>query len=30
LLAELEEVEAALTHAKQEEDQLPDVIKTFQ
>jgi hypothetical protein len=30
LLAELEEVEAALAQAKQEEDQLPDVIKTFQ
>jgi chromosome segregation ATPase len=30
LLAELEEVEAALTHAKQEEDQLPDIIKTLQ
>jgi uncharacterized coiled-coil DUF342 family protein len=30
LLAKLEEVEAALTHAKQEEDQLPVVIKTLQ
>jgi chromosome segregation ATPase len=30
LLAELEEVEIALTHAKQEEDQLPDIIKTLQ
>jgi chromosome segregation ATPase len=30
LLAELEEVEAALTQAKQEEDQLPNVIKTLQ
>jgi hypothetical protein len=30
LLAELKEVEAALTRAKQEEDQLPVVIKTLQ
>jgi chromosome segregation ATPase len=30
LLAELEEVEAALTQAKQEEDQLPDAIKVLQ
>jgi uncharacterized coiled-coil DUF342 family protein len=30
LLTELEEVEVALTQAKQEEDQLPDVIKTLQ
>jgi DNA repair exonuclease SbcCD ATPase subunit len=30
LLAELEEVEAALTQAKQEEDQLPDAIKALQ
>jgi chromosome segregation ATPase len=30
LLAKLEEVETALTHARQEEDQLPDVIKALQ
>jgi uncharacterized coiled-coil DUF342 family protein len=30
LLAELEKVEAALTQAKQEEDQLPDAIKALQ
>ncbi|XP_066323291.1 uncharacterized protein [Miscanthus floridulus] len=30
LLAELKEVEAALTHAQQEENQLPDAIKTLQ
>nr|AGT16306.1 hypothetical protein SHCRBa_026_B05_R_50 [Saccharum hybrid cultivar R570]AGT16331.1 hypothetical protein SHCRBa_026_F17_F_200 [Saccharum hybrid cultivar R570] len=30
LLAELKEVEAALTHAKQEESQLPDAIKALQ
>jgi uncharacterized coiled-coil DUF342 family protein len=30
LLAELEEVEIALTHARQEENQLPDVIKALQ
>jgi chromosome segregation ATPase len=30
LLAELKEVEAALTHARQEENQLPDAIKTLQ
>jgi chromosome segregation ATPase len=30
LLAELEEVETALAHTKQEESQLPDVIKTLQ
>jgi uncharacterized coiled-coil DUF342 family protein len=29
LLAELEEVETALTHARQEESQLPDVIKVL-
>jgi chromosome segregation ATPase len=29
LLAELEEVETALTHARQEENQLPDVIKAL-
>jgi hypothetical protein len=30
LLAELEEVEIALTHARQEEDQQSDVIKALQ
>jgi uncharacterized coiled-coil DUF342 family protein len=30
LLAELEEVETALAHARQEENQLPDVIKALQ
>jgi hypothetical protein len=30
LLAELKEVEAALTHARQEESQLPDAIKALQ
>jgi chromosome segregation ATPase len=30
LLAELKDVEAALTHAKQEESQLPDAIKALQ
>jgi chromosome segregation ATPase len=30
LLAELKEVEAALTHARQEENQLPDAIKALQ
>jgi hypothetical protein len=30
LLAELKEVEAALTHAKQEESKLPDAIKALQ
>jgi uncharacterized coiled-coil DUF342 family protein len=30
LLAKLKEVEAALTHAKQEESQLPDAIKALQ
>jgi uncharacterized coiled-coil DUF342 family protein len=30
LLAELEEVETTLTHARQEESQLPDVIKALQ
>jgi uncharacterized coiled-coil DUF342 family protein len=30
LLAELKDVEAALTHAKQEENQLPDAIKALQ
>jgi uncharacterized coiled-coil DUF342 family protein len=29
LLAELKEVEAALTHARQEENQLPDAIKAL-
>jgi hypothetical protein len=29
LLAELKDVEAALTHAKQEESQLPDAIKAL-
>jgi hypothetical protein len=29
LLAELKDVEAALTHAKQEEIQLPDAIKAL-
>jgi uncharacterized coiled-coil DUF342 family protein len=29
LLAELEEVETALTHARQEESQLPDAIKAL-
>jgi chromosome segregation ATPase len=29
LLAELKEVEAALTHARQEESQLPDAIKAL-
>jgi uncharacterized coiled-coil DUF342 family protein len=30
LLTELEEIETALTHARQEESQLPDVIKALQ
>jgi hypothetical protein len=30
LLAELKEVETALTHAKQEESQLPDAINALQ
>jgi chromosome segregation ATPase len=30
LLAELKEVETTLTHAKQEESQLPDTIKVLQ
>jgi chromosome segregation ATPase len=30
LLAELKEVEVALTHARQEENQLPDAIKALQ
>ena len=30
LLAELKEVKAALTHAQQEESQLPDAIKALQ
>jgi chromosome segregation ATPase len=30
LLAELEEVETTLTHARQEESQLPDAIKALQ
>jgi hypothetical protein len=30
LLTELKEVEAALTHARQEESQLPDAIKALQ
>jgi uncharacterized coiled-coil DUF342 family protein len=30
LLAELKDVKAALTHAKQEESQLPDAIKALQ
>jgi chromosome segregation ATPase len=30
LLAKLKDVEAALTHAKQEESQLPDTIKALQ
>jgi hypothetical protein len=29
LLVELKEVEAALTHARQEESQLPDAIKAL-
>jgi hypothetical protein len=30
LIAELEDVETALAHARQEENQLPDVIKALQ
>jgi aspartate/tyrosine/aromatic aminotransferase len=30
LLAELEEVETALTHARQEENQLPNIMKALQ